>query len=45
MKSLKLKDVMQKVFETDRDIPVRMVSYGGSSHNISLLIPSDYKEQ
>jgi aspartate kinase len=24
-------------------VPVRMVSYGGSPHNVSLLIPGDYK--
>jgi len=25
------------------NIPVRMVSYGGSPHNISLLVPAEYK--
>ncbi len=39
------KDVMRKVFESISGIPVRMVSYGGSRHNISLLIPRSYKEQ
>jgi len=39
------KDVMFKLFEAINDIPVRMVSYGGSRHNISLLIPRSYKEQ
>ncbi|MEO7482429.1 MAG: aspartate kinase [Ferruginibacter sp.] len=39
------KDVMRKVFESVSGIPVRMVSYGGSRHNISLLIPRSYKEQ
>jgi aspartate kinase len=28
-----------------RNIPVRMISYGGSKHNISILIESKYKEQ
>jgi aspartate kinase len=37
-------DVMKKIFETISSIPVRMVSYGGSRHNISLLISRDDKE-
>ena len=39
------KDVMKKLFSALGDIPVRMVSYGGSRHNISFLIPRKYKEQ
>jgi aspartate kinase len=39
------KDVMQQLFKTLNNIPIRMVSYGGSSHNISILIPKNYKEQ
>ena len=39
------KEVMQKLFSAMGDIPVRMVSYGGSRHNISILIPGKYKEQ
>ena len=39
------KDVMQKLFASLTGIPVRMVSYGGSHHNISVLIPRAYKEQ
>ncbi len=39
------KDILHKVFESVNSIPVRMVSYGGSRHNISLLIPRTYKEQ
>lgn len=39
------KDVLKKIFETITSIPVRMVSYGGSRHNISLLISREYKEQ
>lgn len=38
-------DVMRKLFESLSTIPVRMVSYGGSRHNISLLIPRSDKEQ
>ncbi|MEO6404341.1 MAG: aspartate kinase [Ferruginibacter sp.] len=39
------RDIMRKVFESVSGVPVRMVSYGGSRHNISLLIPKSYKEQ
>ena len=39
------KDVLRKIFETISSIPVRMVSYGGSKHNISLLISREYKEE
>lgn len=31
------------VSESIKHIPIRMISYGGSEHNISLLIPSKYK--
>jgi Aspartokinases len=39
------KDVLRKIFETISDVPVRMVSYGGSRHNISLLVSREHKEQ
>jgi len=39
------KDVMQQLFTALKDVPIRMVSYGGSSHNISILIPKNYKVQ
>jgi aspartate kinase len=39
------KDIMRRLFEAVNTIPVRMVSYGGSRHNISLLISRNYKEQ
>lgn len=39
------KDVMQQIFKSLSGIPIRMVSYGGSSHNISILIPKNYKVQ
>ena len=38
-------DVMQLIFKALKTIPVRMVSYGGSRHNISILIGRNYKEQ
>jgi aspartate kinase len=39
------KDILQKLFEAVSAVPVRMVSYGGSRHNVSLLIPRSYKDQ
>lgn len=36
-------DVLSKLFHALEPVPVRMVSYGGSKHNISVLIPSGYK--
>jgi aspartate kinase len=36
-------EVMKKLFNAINNIPVRMVSYGGSKHNVSLLIPAAYK--
>jgi aspartate kinase len=39
------KDVLRRIFKTIPDIPIRMVSYGGSKHNISFLISREYKEQ
>ena len=38
-------EILQKVFNSVNTIPVRMISYGGSRHNISLLIPSAYKQK
>ncbi len=38
-------EILQKVFNSVNTIPIRMVSYGGSRHNISLLIPSGYKQK
>ena len=38
-------NIMQKVFASLATIPVRMVSYGGSRHNVSVLIPKQYKVQ
>ena len=38
------KDVMKKIFDALEPIPVRMVSYGGSRHNVSLLIARADKE-
>ena len=39
------KDVIAKIFANLSGIPVRMVSYGGSQHNISILIPHKHKTE
>ena len=41
----KTQDVLRKLFEALTPIPVRMVSYGGSKHNVSILVPSGSKTQ
>jgi aspartate kinase len=41
----KTDQILQKLFESIANIPVRMVSYGGSPHNVSLLVPSSFKNQ
>lgn len=38
-------NILQKLFISLNEVPIRMVSYGGSKHNISLLIPSNFKNQ
>jgi len=35
--------ILKKLFDAINEVPVTMVSYGGSHHNISLLLPSAYK--
>lgn len=39
------KDVLMKIFEAVHQIPVRMISYGGSRHNVSILVPDKYKNE
>jgi aspartate kinase len=41
----KTTQIVKKLFGSIMNIPVRMVSYGGSPHNISLLVPAEYKIQ
>jgi aspartate kinase len=41
----KTEDMIKKLFGSIVNIPVRMVSYGGSPHNISLLVSAKHKEQ
>ena len=38
-------DAARSIFTALSGIPVRMISYGGSQHNISILIPSLFKSQ
>ena len=42
---MQTEEVMEKLFRSIKNIPVRMVSYGGSHHNISILIDSNHKIQ
>ena len=37
--------LLSRLFEALTPIPNRMVSYGGSKHNVSLLIPSSHKTE
>jgi len=39
------KGVVNYIFEALNDVPIRMISYGGSRHNISILVDSYYKKQ
>ncbi|HMH35278.1 MAG TPA: aspartate kinase [Puia sp.] len=39
------RNVLNKLFDALAPVPIRMVSYGGSKHNVSLLIPSSFKVQ
>jgi aspartate kinase len=39
------KGYASQIFTALNNIPVRMVSYGGSNHNISVLIDSSYKKE
>ena len=39
------KGVLKKVFESLAEIPVRMVSCGGSANNVSILVDRQYKEK
>lgn len=41
----KTEKVLNTLFASLQNIPITMVNYGGSAHNISLLIPSSYKKE
>lgn len=34
-----------KIFDCLKNIPIRMVSYGGSQHNVSVVIETEYKKE
>lgn len=36
---------VSKILNALKDIPVRMISYGGSNHNVSLLVNEKYKKE
>lgn len=37
--------ILKKLFDSLNEVPLRMISYGGSRHNISILIGGQYKEK
>ena len=39
------KGIAADILDKLRDIPIRMISYGGSNHNISFLISTSDKER
>jgi aspartate kinase len=39
------KAVLKKIFDALSDVPVRMVSCGGSTNNVSVLVEKQYKEK
>ncbi|HET7118836.1 MAG TPA: aspartate kinase, partial [Hanamia sp.] len=41
----KTENLLSKVFDSITDIPVRMVSFGGSQHNISILVSHENKDK
>jgi aspartate kinase len=36
-------DILSSLFLSLKSVPVTMVSYGGSKHNVSLLVPASHK--
>ncbi|WP_298716533.1 aspartate kinase [Chitinophaga sp.] len=37
--------ILKKLFDSLNEVPLRMISYGGSRHNISILVGGQYKEK
>jgi aspartate kinase len=37
--------LVSKIFAALQDVPVRMISYGGSRHNISVVVDTQYKKE
>ena len=42
-KIVEKEEILQKVFRAMENIPVRMISYGGSHYNISILVDTKFK--
>ena len=38
------KGMVNKIFSSLNEIPIRMISYGGSRNNISVLVKTDFKK-
>lgn len=43
--NLDTKGYAAQIFEGIKHLPIRMISYGGSNHNVSLLVDSDQKTE
>lgn len=39
------KGLASQIFKALESVPVRMISFGGSLHNISVLVPTDFKKE
>jgi aspartate kinase len=39
------KGIIKKIFDALEDIPIRMISYGGSKYNVSILTETKYKKK
>ncbi|WMJ71753.1 aspartate kinase [Cytophagaceae bacterium ABcell3] len=39
------KGIVRKIFDSLEDVPVRMISYGGSKNNISILVKTEQKNE
>ena len=39
------KGISARIFDALREVPLRMISFGGSKNNVSILVDTQYKEQ
>ena len=44
-KIVEKEEILQKVFRAMENVPVRMISYGGSHYNISILVDTKFKSE
>lgn len=44
-KIVEKEEILQKVFRAMENVPVRMISYGGSRYNISILVDNKFKNE